>query len=170
MNSDKKGPQMDSNSSYSAAWNSSVISLPSYLSRQWMKATYGALVNLRGSIPTKYFHASKTKLCLSTSSQSSCRLTSHPTSSQSITFKTNLKGTWMVHVFLNLAWILQSITKLLVSTNASPESRCINRLTKISCYRIVLYIMNLPSISPEAQTQETVVSVCFISQFEQHFS
>lgn len=156
MNSDNKGPQMDSGSSYSTAWNSSVISLPSYLSRQRMKGNIQDLGYSKserhhsGSIPTKYLHVSKTKLRLSTSSQSSCRLISHPTSSQSITFKTNLKGTWMVHVFLNLAWIIQSITKLLVSTNASPESRCINRLTKISCFWIVLYIMNLPSISPEA--------------------
>lgn len=155
MNSDNKGPHMDSDNSCSAAWNSSVISLPSYLSRQRMKGDIWRLgysrseINHYGSIATKYLYASKTKLRLSTSSQSSC----HPTCSQSITSKTNLKGTWMVHVFLNLAWIIHSITKVLVLTNASPKSCCINRLTKISCFRIVLYIMNLPSISRGLDTR-----------------
>lgn len=137
-------------------WDSSVSILPSLLSRQGLKGDIQGLGYSRNSeshwrsILSKCLHAAKTKLHLSTSPQSSSSITSHLTASQYSNSKTNLRGTWTVHVFFKLAWIIHPVTKLLVSTNASQESHCINRLTKISCFHIVLHIMNLTSISPEA--------------------
>lgn len=104
----------------------------------------------------------KSQIQLLASTKFSCPVTFyHPTFSQQLSSKTNLRSTWMAHVFLKPASIIHLIAKLLVSTNSSQESDGIRKWTNTSRFYTVFHIIN--PTSPKALTQGIIMNVGFIS-------